>query len=86
LKGIIDVLPLAAGALTVVRAAWRYAVGRFTEELYHLSQHMAFTPPCQYDGFLAGDAVSGEYHITVVPGQGVTLWCDVGKGYPELLL
>jgi hypothetical protein len=46
---------------------------------------MALTPSCQYDGFLAGDTVSGEYHITIVPSQGVTLRRDVGKGYPQPL-
>jgi hypothetical protein len=61
------VLPLAAGALTVVRAAWRDAVQRFTEELHYLSHHMALTPSCKYDGFLAGDSIGSEYHIAIVP-------------------
>jgi hypothetical protein len=86
LKGIIDVLPLAAGAVTVVRAAWRYAVGRLTQKLYHLSHHMALTLSYEYDGFLAWDPVSGEYHITIMPSQGVTLRRDIGEGYPQLLL
>jgi hypothetical protein len=47
---------------------------------------MTLTPFCQYYGFLARDTVSGEYHITVVPGQGVTLRRDVGKGYPQLIV
>jgi len=47
---------------------------------------MALTPSYQYDGFLAWDTVSSEYHITILPGQGITLRCDVGKGYPQLLL
>jgi hypothetical protein len=75
-------LPLAAGALTVVRASWSYAVRRFTEELYYLSHHMTLTLSNQYDGFLVGDTVGGEYHITVVPSQGVTLRRDIGKDYP----
>jgi len=83
LEGIIDMLPLASAAPTEVRAAGRYPVGRFTEELYCLPHKIALPAPRHYHSFLAGDAISGEYHFTIVPSQGVTLRRDVGKDYPQ---
>ncbi|MBA7484477.1 hypothetical protein ES707_20004 [subsurface metagenome] len=80
LKGIIDMLPLTAAALTEVRAAGLYPVGRFTEELHHLPHNIALPPLRQHDGFLAGDAIGGEHHFPIVPGQGITLRRDIGKG------
>jgi hypothetical protein len=43
---------------------------------------MALIPSCQYNGFLAGDPIGSEYHIAIVPSQGVTLRRNIGKGYP----
>jgi hypothetical protein len=75
-------LPLAAGAATIMLATRLDATGRSLGQLYHLPRQIA-SPAALHlnDGFLPRDAICGEDQVIVMSSKGIALLSHVAEGY-----